>query len=611
MTDRDNAKHYENALYPIADFTPEHVEVATTMHWCEVVLALIAKKDPLISPAAPQPQVQPNYRPKTLHSAVHHNTDSCANSAVMSKSGSSNSKSTKDKTTRDTRAYKRNKKVTPDTSPPSYLKSRFEKHTKPSWSHKVHQVAENVCFDEDKAKEMIFMLKSVIQLHNQVHTNRCKRHSLCDNITIQSSTPQTLFAAQYGKIPTPQFQHDIYCQVYQKITPRMSLSQIHCGSIVELKFLYNKPSDKLYLVGCGTIYEGIDQPTEAFIFDFKDGTYRSLSHGGKTVNEVSVTCDNSLVATAGSDGLIKVILIALFPLEMELHRIWKHKTSVSRILTHHTEANLLISAGNDDRVAVWDIYNGTEPQAEKDIHEEIFEMAFGYGLYSENLIVAHKDCIQTPSALYFPYSRPENAQYVPDQRSTTCVCSFRYSPLFVLGGADHQALVYDFRSHESVASLRTAHSEMNGISISHCDTFLAIAGETYNTIPVFDIRFPSKPLSVLVHHLDPADIEQQFSKTQRDHGKKTLPQGPANYPFWTSTGMLVTGGEDTKVRIWDLRKGDPLLFSLSCHQDAVTSVTVTSEDWPGTLILASGDDSSGVWLHCPHKFTKEFTELAS
>ena len=58
--------------------------------------------------------------------------------------------------------------------------------------------------------------------------------------------------------------------------------------------------------------------------------------------------------------------------------------------------------------------------------------------------------------------------------------------------------------------------------------------------------------------------------------------------------VLVTGGEDARVRLWDVRRGDPLMVAMRGHQAPLSCVAVSRDD----AMIASGDDSYKVDPTC-------------
>ncbi|KAH3764841.1 hypothetical protein Pelo_3264 [Pelomyxa schiedti] len=413
--------------------------------------------------------------------------------------------------------------------------------------------------------------------------------------------PHLLEQIQHGAIPTHKMRNELCLSLYKNISTKRCYSAVHCGSIIELKFLY--VNQRLYLAGCGTVHAGIphaDTPTEAFLIDLQKGTIRALPHGRSTVAEISINCDSSLISTAGNDGTIKVwstVSSTLMPTVLGKEApgssvFSKHSGPVSRILSHHTHQQVLVSAGlQDNKVALWDIFHG-DSKAVYDIKTFIYEMGFGCDSFSEHMVVAHDTSSHNPSAnVKILWTDEEEA--VRDKRTTTCVGMSKTSPSFFLGGTDQKAIMYDFRSlNKSAVTLYVPHSEITAVSYSPCEKYVAISGEMYNVVSIYDVRFPARPAAQAAHQLSPMDIHHQFRRSAPD----SLPQGAAQ-PVWSRAGLLFTGGEDCKVCIWDIRRSQFPINTLVTHKDAVTGLAITDDNWNIPPVIASGDDMSGLWVH--------------
>ena len=59
--------------------------------------------------------------------------------------------------------------------------------------------------------------------------------------------------------------------------------------------------------------------------------------------------------------------------------------------------------------------------------------------------------------------------------------------------------------------------------------------------------------------------------------------------------VVVTGGDDATVRVWDLATGDPVGDPLTGHTGAVLAVAVGELDGRPIVVTGSGDETVRVW----------------
>eukprot|EP01105_Mastigella_eilhardi_P020734 TRINITY_DN4967_c0_g1_i2.p1 TRINITY_DN4967_c0_g1~~TRINITY_DN4967_c0_g1_i2.p1 ORF type:complete len:115 (-),score=15.50 TRINITY_DN4967_c0_g1_i2:27-371(-) len=70
---------------------------------------------------------------------------------------------------------------------------------------------------------------------------------------------------------------------------------------------------------------------------------------------------------------------------------------------------------------------------------------------------------------------------------------------------------------------------------------------------------------------------------------------------WTRSGLLVTGGEDKMVRVWDVQRGkDSRVGTLAGSDAAICSVAVPADDQRFPAV-ACGNNSRMVYVYTPTK----------
>ncbi|KAJ3255488.1 hypothetical protein HK104_007139, partial [Borealophlyctis nickersoniae] len=155
--------------------------------------------------------------------------------------------------------------------------------------------------------------------------------------------------------------------------------------------------------------------------------------------------------------------------------------------------------------------------------------------------------------------------------------------------------VFDVRTvgRDSVLDFDTGMDDHNIVGFSPCERYIyATADPNENgDVPatlVYDVRWPRDSVladrgqqSKVVHKLP--HVAQPDDKTDREG---------IGCAVWTQTGFLMTGGMDSCVRIWDPRRGDPLVRVLDGHEAPVCALTLSDDE----SFLAVGTNTSCVYL---------------
>lgn len=138
--------------------------------------------------------------------------------------------------------------------------------------------------------------------------------------------------------------------------------------------------------------------------------------------------------------------------------------------------------------------------------------------------------------------------------------------------------IFDVKKTKEIQSAETRHEDVNLVDFSPCGNYVISCSHT-NEITVFDRRFlPPKgeyrPLHVW-RHSDPENGEQHVGITSAIWSPTFRQQGLCT----SSQAMLMTGGGDGCVRLWDLRAAteDAHLWSMDGRVGPIARVAASPE----------------------------------
>jgi len=177
--------------------------------------------------------------------------------------------------------------------------------------------------------------------------------------------------------------------------------------------------------------------------------------------------------------------------------------------------------------------------------------------------------------------------------TTACQVSavncLRSEPLFVTGDNNGVLRLWDLREPHCIpiAFTPAAGSDFNCCAFSPCERFVQGATEN-DSVWVFDVRNLKQPVHVLQHGTFPG-----IDRAQGGGEETVVSKKGTNMSRWSRSSLLATCGEDTTLRIWDVRRGDPLLTTITAHTDAVNCAAFS----PDELLIVSGCDGRRVALH--------------
>lgn len=362
----------------------------------------------------------------------------------------------------------------------------------------------------------------------------------------------------------------------------ISVSTVPSGPVVDVKF--HPLGEPLLAVG------STRAPNEALLYNIATGHIFTLEGHNTTVSDTAFSLDGRKLITGSFDCSLKVWNVATGKMEFNLGRSVSspgHTASVNRLGIHPTESQLVASCAQDSSIFLWDINDGTslfQLQAPGSTQPGVgapVDLDFGRSFYSNTLLC----CAETTGKWAVGEIQAWDVltgalSYNITSRSaaSTCLRVSHCGSMFAAGSTTRRIMVYETKTGQVLYKLDTLlgqSQETNVVSFSPCGRFIQSSGEDNRTI-VYDIRFPTLPVHVLCH----------------DRGTEETWQGISSAE-WSTSGFLVTGGEDYLVRVWDVRAGEPLVRTLKGHGGPVSSVAIS----PDECLLASGGDETQVILY--------------
>ncbi|ORX42987.1 WD40 repeat-like protein [Piromyces finnis] len=134
----------------------------------------------------------------------------------------------------------------------------------------------------------------------------------------------------------------------------------------------------------------------------------------------------------------------------------------------------------------------------------------------------------------------------------------------------------DTENQQYIKNIDTPQNDINVILWSR-DGQKIVSCSTDDCAIIYDIRYLSTPLITLKHegYLEPDSC------------------GIVSAKWMNKTNILITGGTDSTLRFWDIRRGEPEVHNIFLDDSSVSSISLTDDDeW-----LCAGTNNGCVKLH--------------
>ncbi|KAF8554394.1 ribosome biogenesis protein Sqt1 [Imleria badia] len=286
-----------------------------------------------------------------------------------------------------------------------------------------------------------------------------------------------------------------------------------------------------------------------YIWDITDGeVIVKLTGHTDSVSNTAFSADGEMIATGGMDGKVRVWR----RVGKENYRTWEFLTELQgpdevMWLRWHPKGSVLLAGSNDSTVWLWQLPSGNTMQ----------------------VFAGHTGPVQC-------------GEFTPDGKRIVTAC------------ADGMLIYWDPRSPTPVFKLtpQDARFDLDGITslAVNPSSTLAVVGGTSGSVRVVSLS-KGEVVGALGGHAEGESVEAvQFVDLS----------GTASGP-----GVVITGGTDGKVCIWDV--STMRLRATLEHQDAITSVIAHPSPKSHLIVTASADKTLRTWDARTGTLVKEHT----
>ncbi|MBP0449197.1 caspase family protein [Kitasatospora sp. RG8] len=307
----------------------------------------------------------------------------------------------------------------------------------------------------------------------------------------------------------------------------------------------------------------------------------------------------SSVACTALDG----VPVAVTGGEDSVVRVWDLRTGgpLGRPLLGHTDVvravactaldgvPVAVTGGEDSVVRVWDLRTG-EP--------------LGRPLLGHTDVVRAVACTTLDGAPVAVTGSNDSTVRVWDLRtgrplgrpltghtgyvSSVACTSFDDNPVALTGSNDNTVRVWDLRTGEPLGRPLTGHT--GAVRAVACTTLdgapVSVTGSWDGTLRMWDLRTRrlGRPLTGHTGYV------RAVACTTLDGAPGSATDSNGN-----TVPVAVTGSNDSTVRMWTLRTGEPLGRPLTGHTGAVRAVACTTLDGAPVAVTGSEDDTVRIW----------------
>ncbi|MBI5670189.1 MAG: protein kinase [Chloroflexi bacterium] len=361
------------------------------------------------------------------------------------------------------------------------------------------------------------------------------------------------------------------------------------------------------------------------VWDATTGERLAQSNAGHSdrINAVAFSPDNTTIASASSDGTLRLWRVADngAALELQGEPLVGHGDAVWAA-AFSPDGTLLVSGGADGAVRLWDAGSGAAVgQPIETNNETVYSIVFRQ---DGQMLVSAGDSGTIQRWLVSPDDGAAlEAAGEPLSGHNNWVLAAAFSPdgqRLATAGADRQILLWDVTSRQAVGQISTGHADwIRSLAFSPSGALLASASQDH-TLRLWSMETGDLVGQPLAAHADAVysaafrpdsdtlvsggadgsvifwqtNVRQPFEQVLGTHGDPVLAVAfsPDGRQLASGGGSLTEPVSDTAIRLWDVTTGQETR-ALQGQQRYITALAYSPD---GTrLASASGDQTLALW----------------